>query len=85
MSINALLVRITDGHWIDHVVELQVLQKVTEESKICDVLVEMHHLDKNKTAEAMLAPVKKTFHGSPNLFFLSKKVHERVSWFITAT
>lgn len=65
--------------YTDHVVEIQMLQKVADDSKLCDILNELHHVDKHKSAETLLKAAKGTFNGSPNLFLVDKKVHSRVS------
>lgn len=65
------------GFDVDHVVEIQMLQKVADDSKLCDILNELHHVDKHKSAETLLKAAKGTFNGSPNLFLVDKKVHSR--------
>lgn len=65
----------------DHVVELQMVQKVADDSKLCDVLEALHKVDKDKSPEKVLESAKDSFNGTPNVFFLSKKVLERVSSF----
>ncbi|EKM51718.1 uncharacterized protein PHACADRAFT_187139 [Phanerochaete carnosa HHB-10118-sp] len=62
---------------VDHVVEVQVLQKVADSSKLCGVLNKMHDADKSKTQKSMLQPAFDTLNSSPNLFFLTKKVQSR--------
>lgn len=63
----------------DHVVEIQVLQKVADDSKLCDLLNKMHDADKSKTQTSMLQPAFDTLNSPPNLFFLTSKVQSRVS------
>ncbi len=62
---------------IDHTVELQVLDFVAKQAKLCEVLTAMANAGQKK--DSLLAPASETISGIQNLNFLNKVVNNNVN------